>query len=1200
MNNLDETIKKILFNMNYDSRKVLSENAPKTRKNIITEAPKRLLCGQYTDHEIICGFNATDAAENKKKAANLNKIYGEATLGYNDKRKIPGIYQFTGSAIWDFQTFVWFYIDGNQLPVGYKYTEYSSKKCPTVLSDSFAPGRKLDCIKIPGIEVPGVIDGVLGSKTENAWKLYGNLFMNTFPKTWKDGTYDAQIQYAGIVSPITGTQAIKNYQKYFIDVCETDIKYRESEPGVVSEYLTRLCGSNGQQAWCAPSKAISGVAGPGFSAAEKYNGGKCLSDYKTKNSSYYSQKPWDWETQQSEDLQKKQLKEALDQYNKISNLPTFYRDPSGWNGINSRIENTDITGEPPKNIQAYKNWTETPITNNGWNRNPSLYPVPRQYTKEDFLTVFKQIDKKLTMSDVELYLKNKESYRALEFLVNNILEKLYFNFTPTTQQEGLSLVIDSMYDFNEKFKNQKEFINTYCPNAILKLGGISDQNEIPNSNRGLFGGLRMEKVCENAGGLWTFESGGDVTCFCRDKTAPYFKKPIVFTYTTQKGTPYKVNTTIEYLVENGLDFNLISTGKNFSDYNTRDWVDLTQKVIMGVTLIAAIVLPFAGVSAIVVESIMLSLDILDIAASVATGDPFQIGLSVVTFGFGGASFVNELVGLSAKKAFLKDFQIKIKWTNEEWVKFFPDPAVRKMEMDKFIKRADEILNRIPEVEKELLHRQWKEQAREQLIKKSEEIAENILKSGDNVKKFNKLTPIERAKRFANLINEKIIKNVGLQVVRQLFINFFGPLIAWDYIAAKSGMCNTQSMSKAITDWEKMKSNLMDLQNEGLLTIEDQMMINEQNSTTMKTMMGLASIMGWTQIWTKNCEVFNAASYFWGKVKQKPEKLKEIQDIIDKRQKPTTQNTNFIYIIEAYIKESTFNNPDEVLNFIIQCVLQDYLNHDSAYKDTTGEEINLNDSAITGNLESKTKKAIRYFKYKTNLWKFPTPTGPIDNSVLFETDIENETYTSEFLKKIIEYLKVKEKDGIQVTVLGTASENLKNAVNPKITVENIDNYLGEALLKEFGITRDFETWQTVPDNTKIEIKTIITTQFESNPDNLSKAIEEIEKSDGAVFDMIFYQETITIPEDKQCKYNQKTYGFDVDGKKLYLKNPNKKYTDSWSLESEEDTKTLTDIWKKGGAGSCTTLAKLIIVENTKINKNIFVEGDISRIKNLMGL
>jgi hypothetical protein len=404
------------------------------------------------------------------------------------------------------------------------------------------------------------------------------------------------------------------------------------------------------------------------------------------------------------------------------------------------------------------------------------------------------------------------------------------------------------------------------------------------------------------------------------------------------------------------------------------------------------------------------------------------------------------------------------------------------------------------------------------------------------------------------------------------------------------------MSKSITDWESLKSELAKKEMAGLLTIEDKLMISEQNSATMQTMMGFARILGWTQIWTRNCEVFNAASYFWGKVKQNPEKLKEMKNRVDKGF-ASTQNSHFISIIQEYIDKNTFSNPDEVLNFIIQCVLQDYLNQDSTYKDTIGEDIKLDDSAITGKLESKTKKAIRYFKYKTNLWKTvdAATTGPVDFSVIFETDIENETYTSEFLKKIIEYLNGKEKDGIQVTVLGTASENIKNAINPKITTDKIIEYLKETFKQEFGITDDMETWMAVTNDTKVEFVTKLESEFTNDPNKLEKVVDELKGT--TLTKVILFNKVANIPEDKKCRYNTYIYGYDEGRKKLLVQETSGVF---WGEVEKKDVDVLLKVWKKGNAGKCTTLSKFVMVEGLQTKNKILVEVNINRIKNLMGL
>ena len=137
--------------------------------------------------------------------------------------------------------------------------------------------------------------------------------------------------------------------------------------------------------------------------------------------------------------------------------------------------------------------------------------------------------------------------------------------------------------------------------------------------------------------------------------------------------------------------------------------------------------------------------------------------------------------------------------------------------------------------------------------------------------------------------------------------------------------------------------------------------------------------------------------------------------------------------------------------------------------------------------------------------------------------------------------------------------------------------------------------SVTNDTKTEFVTKLESEFTNDPNKLEKVVDELKGT--TLTKVILFNKVANIPEDKKCRYNTYIYGYDEGRKKLLVQETSGMF---WGEVEKKDVDVLLNVWKKGKAGKCTTLSKFVMVEGLQTKNKILVEGNINRIKNLMGL
>jgi hypothetical protein len=1015
MNNLDETIKRILLNMNYDSRKTLSENVTVLNKKVLTEQRPETICQQH-NYNITCKKYSTVSEVTAKKYGSAPE-YGPGSLYENGNM----------NRIWQFQSWVWQNVDGNELPPNQGYSDI---KCTTILSNIPKAGRTLNCGNASDIDIDGAIDGIIGPDTLKAWVKFGKYYKKNNPN-WNQDDVKTANETGGIVTPFLGSVEIKNFQKWFLEEYENNLMKGD-------KYDTELCKVNGVKYPCTYEQAVDGRWGEGASSAYVYKAkGKTLTageEYKGAN------KNWDLPIVWNKDIedQKSEYITLIDKNKKLSALPTFFQDPSGFKGLG---------GLPSYDKRVYDLtsdlwWNEiagaSGYLGDGWNLNTKIFPYPKKYTIEDMKLVvpeelgyelknnsvvkidfdklpvdvrYKAMARRsdaLKQLGVDTSIQEEEPVGFVGFdqaaNVGEWMSGIPTKYNPNADSKSdtrlyqaigypqeldrvnqAKQVVKQMIEFNTNLDNQKNWLPTYCsaPLAISK-----SFNTLPIKTV-KYKSINKYYLCKNLGGLWVKQEDNTMKCGCRyGNSDSYLNVPqigeITWGYDDDK-TPLIASYSINLYTELGYD----KESKKFKDMTGKEVAKFVTDITLPLT-IAVIVFGAPFLSPMVLGGVLLALDIADVAAYTYLNDPYGAGLSLIAVAMGGIEFIppnifKEFIDESARggyilgkkwEAFVDDFTDLLKNNTEgllkkysaqvEWLfKNYAD-IMRKMKSlstdSKFVKATKTVFKTTAEATVNTV----------KVVSKVLEKLKNLLM--DIIRK----SPSDFIYTILSLLKSD---NPALfNFAKTILINIPGPIYVWDFMAYKLGLCNTQHFKSQVNEYEKIVKMMED--SPDLLTDEQKKNLQDP---TFKILINLAKGLQRFQAFTEPCQKIAAVeSLLDPKNFDEYKKLIEGQDLTNVKKLPNDT-------ISIYFKDTEIGYTPEQSDFdrgiyYIQSVLNDFLSK-NVNKETVSSSqntddvlnynINLDVDADLGKLTENTKKAIRTFRVHNLILK-PDEKTYIDN------------------------------------------------------------------------------------------------------------------------------------------------------------------------------------------------------------------------------
>jgi len=893
MNNLDETIKRILLNMNYDSRKTLSENTSVLEKYVLLEEPK------------------VQAPMSELNSMNMYQIMA-------------------------FQYWVWTKVDKNPDTTPGLSGEYNKTKYSSILCSQPCASVKFD---IPGnteIEIPGAIDGGIGELTKKAWTTYGELYKKSYPNWSKPLPEDKfYLWVLGKTAPLSSMQEIKNFQKWFLE------HYEKKKPDAKGLVSSMLCLPN---ASCTVSQAVDGYWDHGTKNAWVTAGTKYKTEINTK--AWYKEEVWTVELQAEYDKQQALVDESNKQKKTLSKIKSFYENPSGWNGVAAR------DGENPRYTNANDStyWKEhgymVDYLHNGWgwNYNTLVYPAPVAYTNKEINEIYSILTQKFIQNyrgewvDRATFNKEKDDLKKEQIRINSkerdntnvILPRTkigdeFFGPKPTPQEvlyaEDLKR---QMLKFNNDLSKQSTLIPQYCKPIMLTDGIKNQYGDFIHRKY-----ISPSEICLEAGGLWAYQIGDNVKCGCRDQTAPSINYPVI---TNVRYLDYVKNTIVS--VPQTLPEAKVILGfqtearKPFDPENIKDWAKLVTEVTMPLTFVVILAAPLLGVGALTVEAILLSFDLADAVAYMILGDPYAVGLSLTAGIIGAPNLIKQIPSIG-------------KFTNgdagsmKEFIKKFSDFLESKgAKFSEMSTVAKEIIENSTAI-KALVNTNFAKK-----IKPTVKLAKNAVESAKHQTKLIKHVLGMSAESYGDFIKFVLFtKNAPISIFRNLVLNFVAPFITWDVLAYNLGFCRKMDMSEvekmyneAVKIENKMaKSNIRALvKNEyGNLVVSDlsPLQLTEEDkkildSKPWKLFVYFANTIDKLQMFTNTCEGLKSLEKVKELMKQQgtdviSKQLDELIGSFNNKIKNELEEENF----DSYSPSKPF---DEKI-YYIQLILIEFLN-----------------------------------------------------------------------------------------------------------------------------------------------------------------------------------------------------------------------------------------------------------------------------------
>jgi hypothetical protein len=874
--------------------------------------------------------------EEKKRIRNLYSTNNQRSLIAEEEK--PTISD--ANEIWQFQSWVWNKVEGKGDPdKSDPKVLYSSTLCNTSDGKCYVYGVRK---RVPGTSYdawypPAAIDGMWGPKLLELWNKYWKRYTKENPN-WRIKKPEINAKLLGQEIPTTLLQA-KNFQQWYLEEIE------KSQPNKYGLYTTKLCSSP-----CTLNKAVSGE----FNSQTQDLWLKYRSSYMGANKLWMVEKPWTASEQK-----------VIDAANSISdediamlNLPNFYEDPSGWDGVSAMPSlRTDLWGDWNGELWVQDGNAQSWGGNKtGWDKDNTIFPYPRKYTKEEIDMFLESSFVKRGSASEYYYSLNPENPKESQatvsdaLRVDNSVAKQKISSVPNMSKDienwdkklreaeyaSKNKIGQQMKKWNQDFDRQITEIPKYCKYIGLTIGSVRKY-------------INPELLCSGRGGLWVYDVEGSKqrSCGCRAGT------PNIDVMNESNGKSFYINPS--KLMKN------TEQRKEFQYDDVTDWADVVNDIIPVISIPLAI-FGSAVAAPLTIGRIVLALDMVDAAAYAVKGDAYGFGLAL-TFGIiGGAEVLKEIPA------------VKQVWNgSENTLKSVMKEGQELFEKIKF--------GRLDNAGRKALAR-WS--------KALKEIAEKI-KSGWLTNKIYTVTKITgealqkvtvtAAKISFNLfkISGKVLydvimfliksDNLPISFIRNFGINVAGGFLTWDAIAYFTGICNTMPMTKSMDELLKEIESLKKKSVFAMDEEEREILDGEPWAATVTFVKTLGSFQQLSTPCSK-LNVFNEM--------KKNKKLQE--DILKYQTEKFTESNKAIYKKE--IEKIGINGYTDIIDafdptiYAIQCVLKHWSD-----KKSLGKEID-----NWGIYDQSTKDLIKEFKKYAGITYYKDKTEEEKNKTISNTKI----------------------------------------------------------------------------------------------------------------------------------------------------------------------------------------------------------------------
>jgi hypothetical protein len=893
--------------------------------------------------------------------------------------------------IWQFQSWIWNKVEGKGDPENanpdYLFT---SMLCTTPNSKCYVYGVRK---RVPGTNYdawypPAAIDGMWGPKLLELWDKYWKRYTKENPG-WRVPKPEVNAKLLGQEIPTTLLQA-KNFQQWYLEEIE------KSVPNKYGLYTTKLCSSP-----CNLNTAVSGT----FNKQTQDLWLEYREAYMAVNKLWMVEKKWTAAEQKVVDMANSITNEDI----AMLNLPNFYEDPSGWDGITPMpAVRTDLWGDwngelwvQDSNAQYWGG------KNNGWNENTSVFPYPRKYTQEeinmftgglggktykassmDYYRYLDPLDPKLaqaTVSDntrvnINPATDKTSSIPNISKEIENKIKEVQAAEIQAKKQIGYA-----MTNWNKDLDRQSTDIPKYCKYIGLTIDGVRKY-------------INPELLCSGRGGLWVYETGTkQKSCGCRAGT------PNVDVMNQSNGKSFYINPS--KLMKN------TEQRREFRYDDVTDWADIVNEIVPVISIPLAI---FGGafIATGTVARIVFALDMVDAAAYAVKGDAYGFGLAL-TFGIiGGSEIFKEM---PAVQQIWNGYDNTLKSVMKEGQELFEkirfgrlDNAGRKA-LARWSKALKEIAEKIKSgwlTNKIYAASKITGEALQKVTVSAAKIAFNIFKISGKV-----LLDVIMFLIKSDKLPISFLRNFG--------VNVAGGFLTWDAIAYFMGICNTMPMTKSMNELVK---EIEELKKKSVFALDEEER-DILDGEPWKATVAFVKTLGAFQQLSTPCSKLNVFNEM-----KKNKKLQE--DILKYEAEKFSSSNKAIYKKE--LEKIGVNGYTDIMDafdptiYSIQCVLKHWADKKSLAKEIDN----------WGVYDQSTKDLVKEFKKYAGITYYRDKTEDEKNKTLTKTKI-NKTGLSDIGAEpdVIEDISIEKTESIDnrlveslIKFIDQVPEDMKNYNN----------------------------------------------------------------------------------------------------------------------------------------------------------------------------
>lgn len=852
--------------------------------------------------------------------------------------------------IWQFQSWIWNKVEGKGDPENanpdYLFT---SMLCTTPNSKCYVYGVRK---RVPGTNYdawypPAAIDGMWGPKLLELWDKYWKRYTKENPG-WRVPKPEVNAKLLGQEIPTTLLQA-KNFQQWYLEEIE------KSVPNKYGLYTTKLCSSP-----CNFNTAVSGT----FNKQTQDLWLEYREAYMAVNKLWMVEKKWTAAEQKAVDMANSITNEDI----AMLELPNFYEDPSGWDGITPMPAlRFDLWGSWDS-IQWNKSQEASKWINSdfGWNENTSVFPYPIKYTQEEINMFTGGFDGKTYKVSPMDYYRYLDPYDP-KLGQANVADNTRVNINPATDKTSsipnISKEIENkikevqaaeiqakkqigyaMTKWNKDLDRQSADIPKYCK-AIEK--SILTDKYLYGQQEKEYKYISPSALCTGRGGLWVYETGKQKSCGCRAGT------PNVDSMNEKYGISFSINPA--KLMKN------TEQRREFRYDDVTDWADIVNKIVPVISIPLAI-FGSGFIAAGTVARIVFALDMVDAAAYAVKGDAYGFGLAL-TFGIIGGSEIFKQ--MPAVQQIWNGYDNTLKTVMKEGQELFEKIRFGRLDNAgrKSLARWSRALKEIAEkIESGWLTNKIYAAAKitgevvQQVTVKAAKIAFNIFKISGKV--------------LLDLIMF-LIKSDKLPIsfLRNFGVNVAGGFLTWDAIAYFMGICNTMPMTKSMDELVKEIEELKKKSYFALNEEEKDILEGEPWKATV----AFVKTLGAFQQLSTPCSKLNVFNEM-----KKNKKLQE--DILKYETEKFSSSNKAIYKKE--LEKIGVNGYTDIMDafdptiYSIQCVLKHWADKKSLAKEIDN----------WGVYDQSTKDLVKEFKKYAEITYYRDKTEDEKNKTLTKTKI----------------------------------------------------------------------------------------------------------------------------------------------------------------------------------------------------------------------